>query len=193
MKTINIAILASGTGSNAVKIIEHFKGNEQVNFIVISNRKEAKVLESATSMGVQSHYFNRKDFYENGSVLNCLKDFNTDLVILAGFLWLVPEDMLEQYPDRILNIHPALLPKFGGKGMYGMNVHKAVVAKGEKQSGITIHFCNKHYDEGRAILQASCDIAPDDSPEEVARKVLQLEHFYYPRVIERMVIQALAE
>lgn len=186
-KSINIAILASGTGSNAVKIIEHFKGNEDVNFIVISNKKQAKVLESAEKLGVNAYYHNRKDFYENGAVLNRLKEFDTTLVVLAGFLWLVPDDILTQYPDRIINIHPALLPKYGGKGMFGAHVHEAVVASDDKQSGITIHYCNMNYDEGRVILQATCDVVAGETADSLATKIHKLEHFYFPRVIERMI------
>lgn len=187
MSKYRIAILASGTGSNAVKIMQYLKDRTDVSFQVLSNKADAKVLESAAAMGVPASYYSRKDFYENGAVLQHLQDWGADLVVLAGFLWLVPADILTAFPDRVINIHPALLPKYGGKGMYGMHVHEAVVAAAEPYSGITIHYCNQQYDEGRFILQATCDLAAQDTPAEVSQKVLKLEHFYFPRVIERFV------
>ncbi|GAA4850044.1 phosphoribosylglycinamide formyltransferase [Algivirga pacifica] len=187
MKTTNIAILASGTGSNALKIMEHFEGREDINFIVISNRKHAAVLDKAKAKNVPAYHFSRTAFNETNEVLDCLQEFQADFIILAGFLLLVPEAILETYENKVINIHPALLPKFGGKGMFGMNVHQAVVEAKEKVSGITIHYCNKEYDEGQVILQATCNLDVEDTPEVVAKKVLTLEHFYFPRVIEQLV------
>ncbi|NLR92637.1 MULTISPECIES: phosphoribosylglycinamide formyltransferase [Flammeovirga] len=181
-----IAIFASGTGSNALKIIEHFKGNSNVNFVVLSNRKNAGVLDKAKQLDVEGHYFPKSAFSDD-TVLTFLKDEKVEYVILAGFLLLVHENILNQFENKVINIHPALLPNYGGKGMYGLNVHQAVVANKEKVSGITIHYCNAKYDEGQYILQATTAIDENDTPEEVASKVLKLEHFYFPRVIEQLL------
>lgn len=185
-----IALFCSGSGSNAQKIMDYFKGSKTVEVAVLmANRKDAYALERAKKSNIPTVVFNKKDFYETSEVINELKNRGVEWVILAGFLWLIPESLLEYYPDKIINIHPALLPKYGGKGMYGMHVHSAVVANGEKESGITIHYVNKHYDEGTYIFQASCLLDKNDSPEEVAKKVLALEHEHFPKVIEKLILR----
>lgn len=179
-----IAIFASGSGSNAQKIIEYFAGSSQVTVeIILSNRKDAYVLERAKSFNISTYVFDRNVFYHTNEVLTMLTDRKIDLIVLAGFLWLVPENLLKQYPNKIVNIHPALLPKYGGKGMYGERVHEAVVSNRETSSGITIHYINEHYDEGDVIFQAQCAIEPGDKAEDVARKVHALEYEHFPRVI----------
>ncbi|ANQ48306.1 phosphoribosylglycinamide formyltransferase [Flammeovirga sp. MY04] len=183
---IKIAIFASGTGSNAFKIIQHFEERTDIEFVVLANRKEAGVLEKAAKLNVENHYFPKAAF-SNGEVLDFLKTKEVNFIILAGFLLLVDKGILEEYENKVINIHPALLPKYGGKGMYGINVHRAVVENKDTVSGITIHYCNQHYDEGQYILQATTPILKTDSPEEVGAKVLKLEHFYFPRVIEQLI------
>ena len=181
-----IAIFASGTGSNAVKIIEHFKGHPTIDIsLVLSNNVKAPVLEKAINAGVQTHTFTRESFYNTNQVLNKLNSKNVDLIVLAGFMWLVPENIVHEYSDRMMNIHPALLPKYGGKGMYGMHVHNAVKAAGEKETGITIHLVNKEYDKGRILFQAKCMLDAADSPENIAQKINVLEHANFPTQIER--------
>ena len=184
----NIAIFASGGGSNAQKIIEHFQKSElaQVS-LIISNRSKAGVLDKAKAQNIPTLILNREEFYDSENILKKLDVYNIDFVVLAGFLWLVPKYLVKAFKNRIVNIHPALLPKYGGKGMYGMNVHRAVHAAQEEESGPTIHFVNEHYDEGGIIFQAKCSIQPTDSPEDIAKKVLTLEHRYYPDVIESVI------
>lgn len=187
-----IAIFASGRGSNARKIIEHFKGNNHIMVsLIVSNKAKALVLDIANEFQIPKLVINRDDFYKSDATLNHLKQHNIDYVILAGFLWLVPLDMINFYNKRMFNIHPSLLPKFGGKGMYGMNVHKAVKNAGEKESGITIHFVNAEFDKGEIIYQAKCQINPEDTPESIAQKIHELEHEYYPKVIENTIQTAL--
>ena len=186
---VNVVIFASGSGSNAEKIMERFKEHDTVKVqAVFANSAKAGVLDRATRFGIPTYVFNRTAFYETDEVLNQLEKFETDLVVLAGFLWLVPENLLGEKFD-IVNIHPGLLPKFGGPGMYGMNVHRAVKAANEKKSGMTIHFVNNEYDKGEIIFQASCDLEPEDSPEKIAERVLELEHKYYPQVIEDLALK----
>ena len=180
---IRIALFASGSGSNVENIIRHFSNSRELEFpLVISNRSEAYVHERVKKFMIPSYFF-KKDDFENGRVLKFLQERNIDLIVLAGFLLKVPVNILKAYPDRIINIHPALLPKFGGKGMYGSYVHEAVVASGEKETGITIHFVNEYYDEGRIIFQAKCPVLHDDSPDDVATKVHALEYEHFPRVV----------
>lgn len=181
-----IGIFASGTGSNALKIIQHLQNRKDVQFFILSNNKDAGVFEKAKTLNIPHYHFSKKEF-SDGTVLNFLQNENTDLIILAGFLLLVSEDIINNFPDKVINIHPALLPKYGGKGMYGINVHRAVVENKEKKSGITIHYCNHEYDEGQYILQATTKLIKEDTPENVAAKVLKLEHFYFPRVIENII------
>ncbi len=181
----NIAIFASGEGSNAQNIIDYIKlRNQEMRVVlIISNNPQANVLNRAKNEGITSFLIDRATFYESNQTLDLLKSAKIDLVVLAGFLWKIPEQLIKNFPKKIINIHPALLPKFGGKGMYGMNVHKAVVNAKEKQSGISIHFVNEEYDEGQLISQHTCPIAPTDTPEIVAQKIHQLEYEFFPKVI----------
>ena len=182
-----IIILASGSGTNAENIIKYFKNSNVVSVVqVLSNRKDAKVLDRARRLGVECSSFTRDAFYNTDDVLNNLKS-NADLIILAGFLWKLPSNVVKAFPEAIINIHPALLPKYGGKGMYGMNVHNAVVKNNEKSSGITIHFVNENYDEGAIIFQESFKVLSTDTAEDVANKVHELEYEYFPKVIEQVV------
>lgn len=182
-----IAILASGSGSNAEKIMEYFQHSDRAQIaLVASNKAEAFVLERAKKFGVPTFVFSRKEM-DAGLLTQQLLAENIDWVILAGFLLKIPDELTLTYSDRMVNIHPALLPKFGGKGMYGMHVHEAVKAAGETETGITIHLVNEHYDEGRIIFQASTPVSPVDSPEDIAQKVHALEHKHFPRVIEELV------
>ena len=182
-----IAILASGSGSNAENIIIYFSENNEVEVpFVISNRKEVYVHERCKYLGVPSYVYKKADF-ENGVVTKFLIDNKIDLVVLAGFLLRIPDDMLAAYPNKVINIHPSLLPKYGGKGMYGDNVHKAVVENKETESGITIHFLNDRFDEGEHVAQYRCEVLATDTPEDVAAKVHALEYEWYPKVIENIL------
>lgn len=186
---IKLAILASGNGSNAQRICEYFDGSESVMVdSIIYNVKNAYVAERAKQLGVPAVLMGRADFYENDNVLMYLREHQIDWVILAGFLWLVPENLLDAFPGRIINIHPALLPNYGGKGMYGHHVHEAVIANHEKESGITIHVVDKHYDRGTILFQAKCGITDDDTPDSLAEKIHLLEMEYFPKVIEKTVL-----
>jgi phosphoribosylglycinamide formyltransferase-1 len=184
-----IAIFASGSGTNAQKIIEHFKDNSQIEVsLVLSNKSDAYVLERAAKLGVPSYVFDRQLFYESNKVHDILKDIGIDFIVLAGFLWLIPENLLRSWTGRIINIHPALLPKYGGKGMYGDRVHKAVIEAGEKETGITIHYVNEVYDDGEIIFQDKFKILTGDTPESIAERIHVLEHEHYPVVIEELVM-----
>lgn len=188
-QTINLAIMASGSGSNAEAVVKHFQRHPIVNVkLILSNKPTAFVLRRAAALDVPSMVFTRQDFYESDKVVSLLQNMKIDWVILAGFLWLVPDNLLKAYPNKIINIHPALLPKYGGKGMYGMNVHQAVVNAKEKQSGITIHLLNEKFDEGPTLFQAHVDVEENDTPETVAQKIHALEHEHFPRVIEETVL-----
>jgi phosphoribosylglycinamide formyltransferase-1 len=183
-----IAIFASGSGSNAQKIMEFFKKHHEAEVaIVLTNNPEAYVLQRADNFEIPSHLFNRKEFYQSDEVVNILKNLQIDLVVLAGFLWLIPQNLLKAFPNKIINIHPALLPKFGGKGMYGDKVHQSILAAGETESGITIHFVNEEFDEGEVIHQSRFQIAKTDDLEMVKFKGQQLEHLHYPKVIEQLL------
>lgn len=183
-----IAVFASGSGSNAQRISEYFTGSGMAEISVIyTNNPDAYVLERAKILGIPSVLFNRDTFYNTPSVLNDLKRREIDWIVLAGFLWLVPGYILQAFPDKIINIHPALLPAYGGKGMYGMKVHEAVIGSGDKQSGITIHYVNEHYDEGDIIFQARCTVDDKDTPEMLAAKIHELEYEHYPRVIKELI------
>lgn len=180
-----IAIFASGTGSNATKIVEHFDNNPFITVaLVISNKPTAPVLQMAAAHQIPTLVIKRKVFYESEQLLKELATYQIDFIALAGFLWLIPSYLVKAFDQRIINIHPALLPKYGGKGMYGMHVHQAVFDNKDQESGITIHFVNEHYDEGNSIFQAACRIEATDSPTDIRNKVLRLEHFYFPRIIE---------
>ena len=184
----NIAIMASGSGTNAENIIRHFMDHPDIQVaLVLSNKKDAYVLQRAESFDIETFVFTRTQFYKTSEVVELLKKHRIDLVVLAGFLWLVPASMIEAYNQRIVNIHPALLPKYGGKGMYGHFVHEAVLMNGEKESGITIHMVNERYDEGDIIFQATCPTTPDDTVESLADRIHQLEYAHYPKVIEALV------
>ena len=184
----NIAIFASGSGTNAEAIMKHFQGHPSISVgLVISNNADAFVLERAKKFGVKSLVFSRKKMMETEEVDKALAGNAIDFIVLAGFMLLFPERLVKKFPARIVNIHPALLPKYGGKGMYGMFVHEAVVENKEQESGIAIHWVNEKYDEGQIIFQARCPVSPSDSPEDVASKVHQLEHLHYPKVIEELV------
>ena len=190
MKKKRIAIFASGSGTNAENIIRFFAGSATAETaLVISNKPDAFVLERAAQLNVKSFIFNRSDFYESDIVIKKLSDEKIDLIILAGFLWMVPAGIIKAYTNRIINIHPALLPKFGGKGMYGMKVHEQVIASGEKESGITIHYVNENYDEGNIIFQAKCIVDKADTPEKLAEKIHILEYEYFPKVIEGVLLK----
>ena len=187
MKT-RIAIFASGSGSNAQKILEHFKSHAQGEVVlVLTNNPQAYVLQRADNFEIPTHVFTRNEFYHTEDVVKLLKNMEVDLIVLAGFLWLAPASLLKAFPNQIINIHPALLPKYGGKGMYGDNVHKAVLANRETESGITIHFVNEHFDEGEMISQAKFKIEPGDTLDNIKLKGQQLEHYHFPRVIEELV------
>jgi phosphoribosylglycinamide formyltransferase 1 len=183
-----IAIFASGSGSNAQKIMEHFKRNAEAEVVLIlTNNPQAYVLQRADNFEVPSHIFTRKEFYETDDVIRLLKNLQVDLIVLAGFLWLVPGTLLNAFPNKIINLHPALLPKHGGKGMYGDHVHKAVLADGDEESGITIHFASANFDEGEIIHQSRFKIEPSDNLEVIKFKGQQLEHQYFPKVIEGLL------
>lgn len=182
-----IVIFASGSGSNAEKIILHFKNSDQVVVsAVFSNKPDAKVLEKAENLGVSTVVFD-KNALSDGTVLAKIDEIQPDLIVLAGFLLKFPESIIEQYPGKIINIHPALLPKYGGKGMYGMNVHRAILENGEKETGITIHYVNEHYDEGGILFQVTVSIQDCTTPEAIAAKVHELEHEHFSKVIENLL------
>ena len=183
-----IAIFASGSGSNAQKIMEYFKRSPDAEVVLIlTNNPQAYVLQRADNFEVPSHVFNRNEFYQTDEVIRILKTLQVDLIVLAGFLWLVPSSLLSAFPNKIINLHPALLPKYGGKGMYGDNVHKAILEAKEEESGITIHFVNAEFDEGEVIHQSRFKIDPSDTLEMVKFKGQQLEHQHFPKVIENLL------
>lgn len=183
-----IAIFASGSGSNAQKIMEHFKRNSEAEVVLIlTNNPQAYVLQRADNFEVPSHIFTREEFYQTDNIIKLLKNLQVDLIVLAGFLWLVPVNLLKAFPNKIINLHPALLPKYGGKGMYGDYVHKAVLAAKEEESGITIHFVNEKFDEGEILHQSRFKIEPGDTLEMIKFKGQQLEHQHFPRVIESLL------
>ncbi len=184
-----IALFASGSGTNAQNIMEYFSDNEKLVVDSLwSNKTDAYALKRAKNNGVETFVFNREQFYKSNQVVGTLRNRKVDLIVLAGFLWLIPENLIQNF--SIINIHPALLPKYGGKGMYGMNVHKAVVDNHEKESGITIHFVNEKYDDGKLIFQATCSVEKNDTPEMVAKKVHELEYKHFPKVIEEVLLSS---
>jgi len=184
----NIAIFASGSGTNAENIIKYFSNKKGAKVaLVLSNKREAMVLKRAEENMVSSIFFERDDFYSNGRVLNDLALYKIDFIVLAGFLWLVPEEIVQKYSGRMINIHPALLPRYGGKGMYGDKVHSAVIANGDPESGITIHYVNRVYDDGDIIFQARCKVDMADTPASLASKVHALEYLHFPEVIDKLV------
>ena len=184
----NIAIFASGSGTNAENIIRYFKDNEHYSVsLVVSNKEDAGVLARAKALEVPFAVLPKPSWSSGVEVQSLLQSHNIDFIVLAGFLLHIPDVLLHDYPNKIINIHPSLLPKYGGKGMYGDRVHQAVVAAGDKESGITIHYINEHYDEGGIIFQATCPVLPTDTPDEVAAKVHQLEYLHFPAVIESLL------
>ena len=184
----HIAIFASGSGSNAENIAQYFTNDPDIEVsLIVSNRRDAFVHERAAKLGIPSYTFSKAEFDEGSLILETLRQYKIDFIVLAGFLLKISQPVLEAYPHRIVNIHPALLPKYGGKGMYGDHVHKAVVDAGETESGITIHYVNENYDEGNVIFQALCEVDPDDSPDDVAQKVHELEYAYFPKVIDSVI------
>jgi phosphoribosylglycinamide formyltransferase-1 len=186
----NIAIFASGSGTNAENIIQYFSNRNTAKVsLVLSNKRQALVLKRAEVLNIRTVFFEHKEFYVTGKVLRYLALYKIDFIVLAGFLWLVPESILEQYPGRVINIHPALLPGYGGKGMYGDAVHKAVISNHDTESGITIHYVNKKYDDGDIIFQERCKVSSSDTPETLAAKVHNLEYKHYPVVIEDLVVK----
>ncbi len=186
----NIILFASGSGTNVENIVNFFKNNPDINIsYVFTNNPDAYVIQRAKKLNIPVRIFNRDDFYKNNAILNTLKELNPGLIVLAGFLWLIPAGIISAFPGRMINIHPALLPKYGGKGMYGSRVHEAVVQNGEKESGITIHYVNEKYDDGNIIFQAKCEVLPTDKPEDVAEKVHKLEYEHFPKVIEKLLTE----
>lgn len=204
-----IALFASGSGSNAEKIAQHVADNPDVEIsLIVSNNPKAGVIERARrgfdrrgfdpigfdpigferTLHVPVLLIDRATFYDTNRISQLLLNQKIDLIVLAGFMWLMPGDLVRVFPNKIINIHPALLPKFGGKGMYGHFVHEAVIAAGETESGITIHYVNERYDEGKIIFQARCTVSPTDTPDDVARKVQELEHAHYPRVVAEVLM-----
>lgn len=184
-KEINLAILASGSGTNAENIINYFSEHPRIQVKeVLSNKVDAYVHERAKKQGVPSHTFSKAEFNDT-SFIKRLVDI--DYIILAGFLWLIPEYLIKAFPNRIINIHPALLPKYGGKGMYGSKVHETIVGNHEKESGITIHLVNKEYDKGQILFQAKCEVTDADTAESLAEKIHKLEYEHFPSVIENYI------
>lgn len=189
MKKIRLALFASGTGSNALNIIDHFAGHRQIEVgFVLTNKANAPVVEKSQLRGVETIILNNELVSEADTLLKVCKEHQADYIVLAGYLRLIPSAFIEHYDERIINIHPSLLPKFGGKGMYGSRVHEAVLAAGEKESGISIHFVDSHFDEGRVIAQFSCEVGSSDTIETLGAKIRQLEHAYFPVVIEETVL-----
>jgi phosphoribosylglycinamide formyltransferase-1 len=187
---IRLAIFASGTGSNTRKIIDHFREDETIHIaLIVSNKPKAGVLDIAQKENIPALIIEKERFFADGYV-PVLKEKKIDWIILAGFLWKVPITLIEAFPGHIINIHPALLPGYGGKGMYGHFVHEAVIAAGEKESGITIHYVDEHFDHGKTIFQAKCSVEPTDTADTLARKIHELEHCYYPATIRALITKS---
>lgn len=183
-----IAIFASGEGTNAQNIIDYFKYSDKIKIaLIVSNKASANVLNRAKKEGIPTLLISRADFYDSTNTIDALRTAKIDFIVLAGFLWMIPSNLVKAFPNKMINIHPALLPKFGGKGMYGMNVHKAVVEAGETESGISIHYVNEHYDEGKIIAQHRCKISKEDTAETVASKIHELEYQFFPKAIENII------
>ena len=183
-----IAIFASGSGSNAENIANYFKNNENVEVaLILTNKANAFVLERAKKLNIKSLIFSKEEFTETNKIVCFLKENEINWIVLAGFLLKIPQNLINDFPNKIINIHPALLPKYGGKGMYGDKVHQAVVEAKEFESGITIHFVNEHYDEGKIIFQAKCEILPSDTFKDVAKKIHELEYNNFPKEINNLL------
>ncbi|RLK03311.1 formyltetrahydrofolate-dependent phosphoribosylglycinamide formyltransferase [Tenacibaculum discolor] len=184
-----IVIFASGSGSNAENIIKYFNSTKTAIVThVLSNNQHAKVFDRCEKLNIDASLFDRESFSKNDTVLNFLLA-EADIIVLAGFLWRIPSKIVDAFPNKIINIHPALLPKYGGKGMYGMNVHNAVKENNETETGITIHYVNENYDEGAIIFQAKTPISSEDTPETIAQKVHELEYEHFPKIIEEVILQ----
>lgn len=184
-----IVIFASGSGTNAENLIRFFQNSKDTLVIqVLTNNPHAKVLDRCKELKTSALSFNRIAFSQSNDILNILKTHNPDLIVLAGFLWKFPEFILKEFPNKVINVHPALLPKYGGKGMYGMHVHKAVKINNELETGITFHYVNEHYDEGAIIFQAKCAIEPLDTAEDIANKIHELEMEHFPKIVEKLLL-----
>lgn len=185
-----IAVFASGAGSNASKIIEKFKGHPAVTVsLIVCNKPGAGVLQVAERNNISALLIEKEKFFRGNGYVDELKEIGIDLIVLAGFLWKLPDALIKAYPKKIINIHPALLPKYGGKGMYGQFVHETVLTNKEKESGITIHYVDEHYDNGDIIFQAKCEVLENDSPDSLAQRIHKLEHEYYPKIIEELLVK----
>lgn len=185
----NIAIFASGNGSNAEAIARYFADSESVCVkCVLSNRKTAGVHQRMESLGIPTYSFTKEQWSDARPIIDALHDKDINLIVLAGFLGMIEQPLLNEYKDRIINIHPSLLPRYGGKGMWGHHVHEAVIAAGDKESGITIHLVTEEVDGGKILFQASCEVLPNDTPDTLATRIHALEHQHYPKVIEQLVI-----
>jgi phosphoribosylglycinamide formyltransferase-1 len=183
-----IAVFASGTGTNAEKLIEHFELHREAQVtLLVCNRAEAGAVKMAQEHGVETMIISKEEFFNDHSIVPELNERGIELIVLAGFLWLIPEALIKAFPNRIINIHPALLPKFGGKGMYGKKVHEAVLAAKEKQSGITVHYVNEHFDEGEHIAQFECEVNADDTIDSLAARIQELEHRHFAMVVEKLI------
>lgn len=183
-----VAIFASGSGSNAENIIRYFSNHSDVEIsIVLTNNPKAYVIDRCATLGVPCKHFSKKQFTHDHDILNLLLELHIDVVVLAGFLWLVPAHILRAFPNRVVNIHPALLPGYGGKGMYGDKVHQAVLAAGEQESGITVHYVNEHYDKGTIIIQAHCPVKNDDDHHALAQRIHALEYLYFPVALQQVL------
>ena len=185
----NIALFASGNGTNVQRIAEYFADSKEICIkLIVCNKETAYVMERAKILQIESLLIDKTAFYKSDEIVKKMQELNIDLIVLAGFLWLIPENLIKAFSQKIINIHPALLPKYGGKGMYGMHVHEAVIANRERCSGITIHYVNQNYDEGNIIFQAKCNVSSKDTAEDVAKKIHVLEYEYYARIIEKLVM-----
>jgi len=184
----NIAVFASGTGTNAANIIEYFSDKQTANVaLIVSNNSNAGVLKIAEANNIRSLIIQKEKFFKGDAYIPELKNASINFIVLAGFLWMIPSLIINEYRNRIINIHPALLPKFGGKGMYGNAVHEAVLSAKEKQSGITIHFVDEFYDNGKTIFQTTCPVYENDTTETLAKRIHELEYKYFPQVIEELI------
>jgi phosphoribosylglycinamide formyltransferase-1 len=193
-RNVNVAIFASGSGTNAEAIIKSLEKQKSVRVTrIYSNNPKAFVLKRAKAFGLPVTVFNRQQFYDSEFIIETLVNEQTDLIVLAGFMWLVPANLVRKFPDRIVNIHPALLPKYGGKGLYGHHVHEAVIADKEEKSGITIHYVNEKYDDGNIIFQTVCEVRESDTPDDLANRIHSLEHLHYPRVIRDLAMRIKSE
>lgn len=189
LKKFRIAVFASGSGTNAEEVFKYFKDHASIEVVMLlSNNSNAYALQRAKNYNIKNYLFSRKEFMEGRLLMEYLKGADVTHIVLAGFLWLIPNYLIRAFPERIINIHPALLPKFGGKGMYGSKVHEAVKACREQETGITIHLVNDRYDEGKILFQGKCAITQNDSPEQIAACVQKLEHEHYPKVIEKWIL-----